>query len=182
MGMTYSNSRQEEFSALVKKLEAIGWLPVDVARKLGVSKATVGNILKGKQTPRVPTLDSLRRIVDEEIKPGMKPPPSIDELTGQLKFLSQKDPGAYEAARTTIQAFHDRAIERVDDAEGTEPKTRPDGSPLTEDQKTLNKAAAKPMETIFPKGSRGPRVRPILPPADDRQQKESEHGEKKEER
>jgi transcriptional regulator with XRE-family HTH domain len=50
------NDAQKEFKAL---MTAAGWKPAEAARQIGMSKATVTYILKGKNTPRL-ALERLR--------------------------------------------------------------------------------------------------------------------------
>ena len=109
MQICYNNARQEEFSALVRKLEGLGWNYADVARELGVSKATITNILKAKQTPRVPTLDSLRNIT--QLQDSVKLVNQSDENAhDQLRELAAHDPAGFAAAQATIAALHGRIL------------------------------------------------------------------------
>lgn len=110
LSVLYKNERQMEFSRLMERLEEKGLRPADAARLLKVSKASVSKILSGEQTPREPTLDSFRRIVDEQCGPN--PPPAIEPQRGhqQLAELAEMSPAFHEAALATINKLHEQAI------------------------------------------------------------------------
>lgn len=102
-------------------MDQMGWRPVDVARAVGLSKASVSLFLSGKGTPGERTLDLFRRIVAERLAQQGKhaadsrqfPPVEAyviedsarKDAMAKLGAMAKTNPRAFESISLIIDSF-----------------------------------------------------------------------------
>ena len=165
---TLSREAIEEFKSL---WHASGWKShAEAGRKLELSRSVIGKFLSGETRPSAGTLKLFKLILFTE-KPEALTAAAVlhgsehlklseweRQLIAELRGLSEED---RERVLNAVKAFV-AGLPKKEQPPHQKPTPVPHHRAVSSQE-----GEKKPMETIFPKGSRGPRVRPILPPSEE---------------
>jgi transcriptional regulator with XRE-family HTH domain len=153
----YKNILQQEFCALMQKMEEAGYNQATVARLLKRTPGAISQYRSGRSKPRHDVMDNLRRIADELTAPAKDENESDGRLHEQIEELRRFSPPDYEVIKTTITLLHRRLGPVNSDGDAIvrhiKGAKKLVGQNLTEFRKPEIQSEAKPVDKTEPKSA-----------------------------